>query len=46
MSPGGPIEEWIFFDHPSGRRRIHDAVQWKAENLQLFQCQSLIRFFL
>lgn len=38
MSPG-PIEEWIFFDHPSGRRRIHDAMQWKAENLQLFQCQ-------
>ena len=36
MSPG-PVEEWIFFDHPSGRRRIHDAMQWKAENLQLFQ---------
>jgi STE24 endopeptidase len=36
MSPG-PVEEWIFYDHPSGRRRIHDAMQWKAENLQLFQ---------
>jgi Zn-dependent protease with chaperone function len=36
MSPG-PIEEFIFYDHPSGRRRIHDAMQWKAENLQLFQ---------
>ena len=35
MNPG-PIEEWIFFDHPSGRNRIHDAMQWKAENLQLF----------
>jgi STE24 endopeptidase len=34
-----PIEEWIFFDHPSGSRRIHDAMRWKAENLQLFQCQ-------
>lgn len=33
MSPGR-IEEWIFFDHPSGRRRIHDAMQWKAENLR------------
>lgn len=35
MSPG-PVEEWIFFDHPSGRNRIHDAMVWKAENLQLF----------
>ena len=29
----GPIEEWIFFDHPSGRARIHMAMQWKAEHL-------------
>jgi Zn-dependent protease with chaperone function len=35
MKPG-PIEEWIFFDHPSGYNRIHKAMQWKAENLQLF----------
>ena len=34
MSPG-PVEEWIFFDHPSGRNRTHDAMVWKAENLQL-----------
>lgn len=34
MSPG-QVEEWIFFDHPSGRNRIHDAMQWKAENLKL-----------
>ena len=33
MSPG-PIEEWVFYDHPSGRNRIHDAMVWKAENLQ------------
>jgi STE24 endopeptidase len=33
MSPG-PIEEIIFYDHPSGRRRIHDAMQWKSENLK------------
>lgn len=39
MSPG-VAEEWIFFDHPSGRNRIHDAMQWKAENLQLFTPQS------
>jgi len=31
MSPG-PVEEWIFFDHPSGRHRIHDAMVWKAQN--------------
>jgi STE24 endopeptidase len=39
MSPG-PVEEWIFFDHPSGRNRIHDAMRWKAENLQLFAPKS------
>src|SRR5882724_6148978 len=39
MSPG-PVEEWIFFDHPSGRNRIHDAMRWKAENLQLFTPKS------
>ena len=35
MSPG-PVEEWIFFDHPSGRNRIYAAMRWKAENLKLF----------
>jgi STE24 endopeptidase len=25
-----PLEELIFFDHPSGRTRIHAAMQWKA----------------
>lgn len=34
MSPG-PLEEWLFYDHPSGRARIHAAMRWKAENLQL-----------
>ena len=32
MKPG-PVEEWIFFDHPSGYNRIRDAMRWKAENL-------------
>ena len=36
MDPG-PVEEWIFFDHPSGRNRIHAAMQWKRENLELFR---------
>jgi STE24 endopeptidase len=38
ISPG-PIEEWVFFDHPSGRNRIYAAMRWKAENLQLFTPQ-------
>jgi STE24 endopeptidase len=32
MKPG-PVEEWIFFDHPSRYNRILDAMRWKAENL-------------
>jgi STE24 endopeptidase len=30
----GPIEEFIFFDHPGGRTRITAAMRWKAEHLQ------------
>lgn len=30
MEPG-PIEEMIFFTHPSGRARIEMAMRWKAE---------------
>jgi STE24 endopeptidase len=33
LSPG-PIEEWIFFDHPSGRNRILMAMEWKAEQMK------------
>jgi STE24 endopeptidase len=29
----GPLEEWVFFDHPSGRNRIFMAMRWKAEHL-------------
>jgi STE24 endopeptidase len=36
MSPG-PVEEWIFYDHPSGRNRINAAMKWKGENLKLFE---------
>ncbi len=31
----GPIEEWIFFDHPSGKNRILMAMRWKAEQMRL-----------
>jgi STE24 endopeptidase len=29
----GPLEEFIFYDHPSGRTRIAGAMRWKAEHL-------------
>ncbi len=29
----GPLEEMIFFDHPSGRARIRMAMDWKAAKL-------------
>ncbi|MCU1260968.1 MAG: peptidase [Bryobacterales bacterium] len=28
----GPIEEALFFDHPSGRTRIYSAMRWRKEN--------------
>ena len=28
-----PLEEFIFFDHPSGRTRVQSAMRWKAEHL-------------
>jgi STE24 endopeptidase len=31
MHPG-PIEEFLFFDHPSGYNRIHSAMVWKSQN--------------
>ncbi len=39
MSPG-PVEEFVFFDHPSGRNRIYAAMRWKAENLKLFTAEQ------
>jgi STE24 endopeptidase len=32
MDPG-PLEEFVFYDHPSGYHRIHRAMVWKAEHL-------------
>ena len=32
MKPG-PLEEFIFYDHPSGYTRIKMAMTWKQENL-------------
>ena len=39
MKPG-PMEEWMFYDHPSGYSRIYSAMRWKAENLNLFPAQT------
>jgi STE24 endopeptidase len=36
MRPG-PMEEFLFFDHPSGYNRIHSSMVWKGENLELFK---------
>ena len=30
----GPVEEFVFYDHPSGRTRITAAMRWKAEHPQ------------
>ena len=29
----GPIEEFLFFDHPSGATRVRMSMQWKKDNL-------------
>lgn len=29
----GPLEEILFFDHPSGKTRVSMAMQWKAKHL-------------
>jgi len=39
----GPVEEFIFFDHPSGRTRITAAMRWKAEHLQTESQEELAR---
>jgi STE24 endopeptidase len=31
----GPIEEFLFYDHPSGRTRITAAMRWKKENMSI-----------
>lgn len=28
----GPVEEFLFFDHPSGATRVRMAMEWKAEH--------------
>jgi STE24 endopeptidase len=42
MDPG-PIEEFVFFDHPSGRTRITAAMRWKAEHPETASPEELTR---
>jgi STE24 endopeptidase len=42
MDPG-PIEEFVFFDHPSGRTRITAAMRWKAEHPETTSPEELAR---
>jgi STE24 endopeptidase len=36
----GPVEEFIFYDHPSVRRRVQRAMNWKAAHLALAEQQE------
>ncbi len=42
MDPS-PMEEFIFFDHPSGRTRITAAMRWKAEHPETALPEELSR---
>ena len=39
----GPVEEFLFYDHPSGRTRITAAMRWKAEHPQLASPEEMAR---
>jgi STE24 endopeptidase len=33
----GPVEKFLFYDHPSGRDRVEMSMQWLKENQALFE---------
>lgn len=39
----GPVEEFVFYDHPSGRTRITAAMRWKAEHLDTASVEEVAR---
>jgi STE24 endopeptidase len=39
----GPIEEFLFYDHPSGRTRITAAMRWKAEHPESSNQEEMAR---
>jgi len=38
-----PVEEFVFFDHPSGRTRITAAMRWKAEHPETSSAEEMAR---
>lgn len=36
----GPVEEFIFFDHPSGETRIRMSMEWKAKHLAEIEARA------
>jgi STE24 endopeptidase len=36
-----PFEELFFYDHPSGRTRIHAAMRWKAEHPETWGARAI-----
>ena len=38
-----PIEEFLFYDHPSGRTRITAAMRWRAEHPQSASAVEMVR---
>ena len=39
----GPIEEFVFYDHPSGRTRITAAMRWKVEHPESASAEEMAR---
>ena len=39
----GPLEEIVFYDHPSGRTRIFTAMRWKAEHPETWTASGATR---
>jgi STE24 endopeptidase len=39
----GPVEEFLFFDHPSGRARIYMSMRWKAEHPEDYTSSQIRR---
>jgi len=39
----GPVEEWVFYDHPSGRERIFNSMRWKAEHEADYTSSQILR---
>ena len=39
----GPVEEFIFYDHPSGRTRITAAMRWKAEHPESANAEEMAK---